>query len=109
MPTVDILPLRLRQSMRLLGHGINVARRRRRLTAASMAERLGVGRQTYQRIERGDPTVAMGTYVMAFFVLGLDWSALEKIAEPMADDLGTSLAIEQLPKRVRSKRNPTPK
>jgi sulfate adenylyltransferase subunit 2 len=28
-----------------------------------MAERIGVGRQTYRRVERGDPSVATGTYL----------------------------------------------
>ena len=30
-----------------------------------MAERIGVTHQTYGRIEAGDPTVAMGTYLLS--------------------------------------------
>ncbi len=92
-----------------LGRGINVARRRRKLTAAMMAERIGVGRQTYSRVEAGDPTVAMGTYLMAMFVLGLEWGSLERSADPKADETGTTLGIAQLPKKVRPKRTPQPK
>lgn len=95
--------------MRLLGRGISVARRRRKLTASMVAERIGVGRQTYQRVELGDPTVAMGTYVMALFVLGLEWNGLEKSVDPQADDVGTALDLEDLPKKVRPKRTPRPK
>ena len=92
-----------------LGRGINVARRRRRLTAAMMAERIGVGRQTYRRVERGDPTVAMGTYLMALFVLGLEWASLERSVDPQGDETGTALDIADLPTKVRPKRTPQPK
>ena len=109
MPSADVLPLRVRRSLADLGRGLNVARRRRGLTAAMVAERAGVGLQTYRRVERGDPTVAMGTYVMALYVLGLDWRVLEHTVEPRADVMGTDLAVAALPKRVRPKRTPQPK
>lgn len=109
MATPDVLPARLRLSLRQFGKGISIARRRRKLTAAMMAERIGVGRQTYRRVEQGDPTVAMGTYIMALFVLGLEWSALERSADPQSDETGTALDIADLPKKVRPKRTPRPK
>jgi transcriptional regulator with XRE-family HTH domain len=92
-----------------LGRGLNVARRRRGLTAAMVAERAGVGLQTYRRVERGDPTVAMGTYLMAMFVLGLPWGGLEEGVDPLADEVGVALSIETLPKRVRPRKTPQPK
>ncbi len=92
-----------------LGRGINIARRRRRLTAEMMAQRVGVSRQTYRRVESGDPTVAMGTYIMAMFVLGLEWTGLERNVDPKADETGTALEIAELPKTVRPKRTPQPK
>ena len=109
MATTDLLPTQLRRSMVQLGRGINIARRRRTLTAAMMAERIGVGRQTYRRVEQGDPTVAMGTYLMAMFVLGLEWGCLEAHTDPQADDTGTALGLAALPKKVRPKRTPQPK
>jgi DNA-binding XRE family transcriptional regulator len=36
-----------------------------------MAERVGVSKGTYLRVEKGDPTVSLGAYAMALFVLGL--------------------------------------
>lgn len=101
MSTNEILPAPLRRSLTQLGKGINIARRRRRLTAEMMAERIGVGRQTYRRVERGDPSVATGTYLMALFVLGLDWENLGRSADPRTDDVGTGLTIAELPKVVR--------
>ncbi|MEO7511254.1 MAG: helix-turn-helix domain-containing protein [Gemmatimonadaceae bacterium] len=109
MPPDTILPSRLRRSLTHVGHGINVARRRRKLTGQMMAERIGVTRQTYQRVERGDPSVAIGTYLMALFVLGLDTEGLERSADPQADATGTALDIAELPKRVTPKRTPQPK
>jgi len=109
MANIDILPSRVRRSLVAVGRGVNIARRRRKLTAAMMAERIGVTRQTFRRVEQGDPTVAMGTYLMALFVLGLDWGGLELSADPQADDTGTALEIADLPKKVRPKRTPQPK
>ncbi len=74
-----------------------------------MAERLGIGRQTYQRVEQGDPTVAVGTYLMALFVLGLAWDSLEQSADPQVDATGTALDVADLPKSVRPVRTPRPK
>lgn len=109
MSTEDVLPNGLRRSLVQIGRGLNIARRRRKLTVAMMAERTGVTRQTYGRLEKGDPTVAMGTYMMAMFVLGLDWGGLEKAVEPGSDGMGTSLQLEALPKSVRAKRTPQAK
>jgi DNA-binding XRE family transcriptional regulator len=36
-----------------------------------MAERTGVAKSTYLKLEKGYPSVALGTYAMAFFVLAL--------------------------------------
>lgn len=56
---------------RLLGARVRLARQRRRLTVAQLAERIGVSRVTVQKIERGDPTVALGTAFEAATVLGV--------------------------------------
>ena len=79
------------------------------LTETMIAERVGVGRQTYRRVEQGDPAVAMGTYLMVMFVLGLGWECLEHSVDPQADEIGTALDIADLPKRVRPKQTPQPK
>ena len=46
---------------------------------------------------------------MAMFVLGLDSGALEKAADPQADETGTTLHIAELPSSVRAKRTPQAK
>ena len=51
-----VLPLRLRQAIAKLGADIAVARRKRSLTIGMMAERIGVHKNTYLKVEKGDPT-----------------------------------------------------
>jgi transcriptional regulator with XRE-family HTH domain len=71
-----------------------------------MAERIGVTRQTYRRVEQGDPTVAIGTFLMAIFVLGLDAEGLERITDPHSDTAGAALEIAELPRKVTPRRTP---
>ncbi|MCX6107609.1 MAG: helix-turn-helix transcriptional regulator [Proteobacteria bacterium] len=102
----DLLPPRLRRALAKLGSDISLARRKRRLTIAMMTERIGVSKQTYQRVERGDPTVAMGTYALTIFVLGLGERPFD-IADPSQDEQGLLLDAERIPKRVRAKKGLT--
>ena len=99
----DILPAGLRRSLVKFGGDIAVARRKRQLTVAMMAERLGVAKSTYLRVEKGDPSVSLGVYAMALFVLGFG-DALGDLVDPRRDDQGLLLDVERLPKRVRVKR-----
>lgn len=103
----DSMPPRVRRALAKLGRDISLARRKRTLTAAMMAERLGVARSTYLRLEKGDPTVAMGAYAMALFVLGLG-EAIGNLVDPSQDEQGLLLDEERVPKRVRTKKAPRP-
>lgn len=49
-----------------------MARRRRAIGTELFAERMGVSPETLRRLEKGDPTIAIGTYLRALRVLGLD-------------------------------------
>ena len=102
---LDVLPARVRRSLVKLGADLALARRKRSLTAAMMAERLGVSRSTYVRVEKGDPTVALGAYAMALFVLGFG-AALGDVVDPARDDQGLLLDAQRVPKRVRAKKAP---
>ena len=102
----DLLPSTLRRSLSKFGKDVSAARRRRRLTVAMMAERIGVAKNTYSRIERGDPTVAMGAYAMALFVLGFG-EALGDLVDARRDDEGLVLDEQRLAQRVRVKKSPT--
>jgi len=51
---------------------MRLARLRRKLSTVLFAERMGVSRETLRRLEAGDPNIALGTYMRALRVLGLD-------------------------------------
>jgi DNA-binding XRE family transcriptional regulator len=104
---VDTLPPKVKRALAKLGADIALARKKRSLTTLMMAERLGIAKSTYLKIEKGDPTVAMGAYAMTFFVLGFD-AALGEIVDARRDDQGLLLDAERLPKRVRARKTPRP-
>lgn len=56
-----------------LGEQLRAGRKRRypNYTQADFARRLGVSRYTYQKMEKGDTTVAMGSYLKAAQFLGI--------------------------------------
>ena len=102
---LDTLPPKVRRSLVKFGADIALARKKRHLTGLMMAERLGVARSTYLRVESGDPTVSMGVYAMALFVLGFA-DPLGELIDARRDDQGLMLDAERLPRRVRVKKAP---
>jgi transcriptional regulator with XRE-family HTH domain len=100
-PSQNALPLVVRKALRKLGADIRVARKRRRLTMTTIAERAFISRNTLTRVERGDPAVALGIYTTVLFVLGLA-ERVGELADPLADSVGQSLETERLPQRARS-------
>ena len=104
---LDVLPPGVRRSLVKFGADLALARRKRGLATAMMVERLGVSRSTYGRLEKGDPTVALGAYAMALFVLGFG-NALADLVDPGIDREGLLLDAERVPARVRSRQTPRP-
>jgi transcriptional regulator with XRE-family HTH domain len=102
MPKVSSIPLPAAHALRKLGRDLALARRKRGISTSDMAARLFVGRSTLWRLERGDPTVALGTLVTAAFVLNLH-DRLANLAAPATDELALSLDEQRLPKRIRRK------
>lgn len=100
------LPSAVRRSIIKMGHDVSVARRKRRITQAMMAERIGVAEATYLRIERGDPTVGIAAYAMTFFVLGLG-TPIADLVDAARDGQALVLDVERLPTRVRARKTPT--
>ena len=57
------------KQIELLAQNIVTARKRRHETQAQWARKLGVSQPTMARIERGDPSVAMASYVMCMWLI----------------------------------------
>ena len=78
----------LDRQVHALGERIRLARLRRKLSTTLFAERVGVSRDTLNRLEKGDANIALGTYARALRVLGLDRD-LDALARD--DELGRKL------------------
>ena len=93
------LPRAARRALAKLGEDISVARKKRRISTVSMAERAFVSRSTYAKIEKGDPTVSMGAYATVLAILGLV-DGVGELADRSSDSLGLDLDEERLPQRI---------
>jgi transcriptional regulator with XRE-family HTH domain len=67
-----------------LGAHLAIARKRRKQSLKSWAARIGVSEPTLARMEQGDPSVAMGIYATALWLMGRA-PALATLADPQAD------------------------
>ena len=70
------------------GENIKLARLRRKLSSEQVAERANISRPTLTAIEKGSPTVSMGSYLLVLQVLGLEKDFLLLAKD---DDLGRKL------------------
>jgi transcriptional regulator with XRE-family HTH domain len=103
MSKTGSIPLPAGRALRKLGRDLALARRKRSISTSDMAARLFVSRDTLWRLERGDPTVALGTLATAIFVLGLH-DRLANLAAPSSDELALVLDERRLPQRIRRSR-----
>jgi len=103
MTAIPAIPLPAAHALRKLGRDLALARRKRGISTGDMAGRLFISRDTLWRLERGDPTVALGTLATAAFVLQLH-DRLANLATPASDELALSLDERRLPQRIRRPR-----
>ncbi|MCF0236303.1 MAG: helix-turn-helix domain-containing protein [Bacteroidaceae bacterium] len=99
-----MLPHRLAQKLQIMGEQIRLARLRRNLSAALVAERASCSPLTLARIEKGAPTVAIGIYLRVLFALQLDDDIL-LIAQQ--DPLGRQLQDIAMQTRAKASKSPS--
>lgn len=93
------LPRKLEKTMTIMGEQIKLARLRRNLSIAQIAERATCSPLTVNRIEKGSPTVSMGIYARVLYALQLDDDLLLLAKE---DALGRTLQDLGLKHRQRA-------
>lgn len=99
----DTLPRAARKALVKLGEDITVARKKRRISTVSMAERAFISRNTLYKLERGDPSVSIGIYATVLSLLGLV-EKLGDIADRRDDSLGLDIEEDRLPKNIVARR-----
>ena len=68
-------PIIFPQEQRLLSElaeRLKLARKRRKLSSAVVAQRAGISRTSLHKVETGDPGATLGTYLRVLAVLGLE-------------------------------------
>ena len=89
--------------MQVVGEQIRLARLRRNLSVAQVAERAACSPLTVSRIEKGTPTVAIGIYLRVLYALQLDDDILSLAKD---DELGRALQdMNMIPRKRASKKD----
>jgi transcriptional regulator with XRE-family HTH domain len=83
----------LEDILETVGENIKLARLRRRITAAMLAERAGISRVTLRKVENGESSVTMAIYANVLFCLGLEKDLLRLAGD---DPLGRRLQDAEL-------------
>ena len=100
MGTKKTLPAQAVERTKELGYRVRLARTRRGMSIAEVADKAGINRNTLNALELGKHGVAMGVYVTVLWALGLD-RTLDGVAHPDADTHGKTLEASRRPARVR--------
>lgn len=67
---LETLPPIIHTQLKQLGENLTIARKRRHEPRRDWAARIGVSEPTLMRMEQGDPSVSMGIYATALWLLG---------------------------------------
>ena len=99
--SVVIMP-ETQRVLETMGEQIKMARLRRNLATELVAERAGISRATLWSVEKGSPTVSIGTYAAVLHALGGMDKDFENVAKD--DELGKKLQDLNLLSGKRAKR-----
>jgi len=100
--SVVLLP-KTQEILETMGIQIKMARLRRKISTDLIAERAGISRATLWAVEKGSPSVSMGTYAAVLHALnGMDKDLLLLAKD---DELGRKLQDLDLPIRKRAPKN----
>lgn len=95
-----VLPASVERALADLGANLALARQRRKESQRAWASRLSVSVPTLIRMEKGDPSVGMGVYATALWLMGRH-AALPETAAPEHDLNALEQDIEAVRQRSR--------
>lgn len=96
------------RALKALGQSIELARRRRGMSQADLASRMGVSVSTVRRLEDGHSGTALTYLGSALQVFG-ELEKLRLLLDTPTDSVGLALMDAELPTRVYSNRRRIPK
>jgi hypothetical protein len=96
----DQLPASAARALVDLGENLVLARQRRKESLRAWASRMAVSVPTLIRMEKGDPSVGMGVYATALWLMGRH-AALPEMAAPVHDTNALEQDIEAVRQRGR--------
>ena len=96
----EFLPAAVERALKDLGANLALARQRRKESQRTWASRLSVSVPTLIRMEKGDPSVGMGVYATALWLMGRH-AALAEVAAPEHDRNALEQDIEAVRQRGR--------
>ena len=94
-----VVPIPAAERVAQLGQRIRIARIRRGWSAADLASKAGINRNTLAALEFGKPGTAIGVCFTVLWALGLE-QALDALADPDTDLHGKALEASRRPTRA---------
>lgn len=88
------------QPIRELGKNLRVARKRRGLRIADLAQAAACSQDTLRRLESGDPGVSLGVLARVMEAIGCA-QELASMLDAAKDSQGMKAEVQRLPQRVR--------
>ena len=67
---IQSMPSPVRMHLQELGENLSITRKRRREPLKAWAQRIGVSEPALMPMEKGDPSVSMGVYATALWLVG---------------------------------------
>lgn len=101
------LPLQVREALLRLAQNLKVARQRRKMTQAQLAQKMMVSVGTIIRLERTPENVSLSVLAQVLFVLQLV-PELAALASPERDTIGMQLELARGGVRVSRKQTSDP-
>lgn len=99
---VRSLPSPAASALRRLGADLAIARKRRKESLKTWAMRMQVSVPTLMKMEKGDPTVSMGVYATAIWLINRHES-LGEVADPAQDRTALETEIRDARARYQPK------